>query len=83
MGSIGWSSVSVTSGSGIDVDAFVEQVLHAERAPVRLLETQQTEFNARAAALRELTTKLLDLQKKVNALKDVEQPWYIVSPLWG
>jgi len=71
VGSFGLSSVSASSASGIDVVAFVEQVLYAERAPVRLLQTQQTQFNSQASALRDLTTKLLDLQTKVNALNDV------------
>ena len=59
MGSSGLGSVS--SGSGIDVQAFVDQIIYADRAPVRLLQTQQTQFNAQATALRDLATKLSTL----------------------
>ncbi len=70
MGSSGFNSISSTSGAGIDVQAFVEQILYADRAPVRLLQVQQTQFNAQAAALRDLSAKLGSLVTAVDALKD-------------
>jgi flagellar hook-associated protein 2 len=68
VGSSGLGSVS--SGSGIDVQAFVDQIIYADRAPVRLLQTQQTQFNAQATALRDLATKLSTLETAMDALRD-------------
>ncbi len=68
--SFGFSGVSSSSGSGIDVAAFVEQILFAERAPARLLETQKKLFDSQASALRDINSKLLTLKDKINALKD-------------
>lgn len=70
VGSFGFGPVGSSSGSGIDVQAFVNQVLYADRAPVRLLQTQQTQFNAQASALRDLAAKLSALETAANALKD-------------
>ena len=70
MGSVGFGSLG-PSGSGIDVQAFVEQVLFVERAPVRLWETQRTKLDAQAAAIRDINSKLGALQDAVNALRDL------------
>jgi len=69
MGTFGITSIT-SSGYGIDVQAVVEQILYAERAPVRLWQAQQTTLNSQAAALRDINSKLLDLKTKVDALKD-------------
>ena len=70
MGSVSFGSVG-GSGSGIDVLGFVNQVLFAERAPVRLLETQQVLLDAQSSALSDINTKLSDLKDAINALKDL------------
>ncbi|MCH7978959.1 MAG: flagellar filament capping protein FliD [Acidobacteria bacterium] len=70
MGSVSFGSVG-GSGSGIDVLGFVNQVLFAERAPVRLLETQKVLLDAQSSALSDINTKLSDLKDAINALKDL------------
>ena len=70
MGSVNFGSVG-GSGSGIDVLGFVNQVLFAERAPVRMLETQQVLLDAQSSALSDINTKLNDLKTAINALKDL------------
>lgn len=68
MGTFGIGSTGL--GSGFDVQALVDQIIFAERSPVRLLETQQTQFNAQAAALTGLQTKLAALKDKIAGWKD-------------
>lgn len=68
MGTFGIGSTGL--GAGFDVQGLVDQIIFAERGSARLLESQQTQFNARAAALTSLQSKLSALKDKVAALKD-------------
>ncbi len=63
---------SAMSGQyGIDVQATVDQILYAERLPERMWQQQQTVLDARASALRDMRAKLLVLEDKLDALKDL------------
>lgn len=73
MGTFGIGSTGL--GAGFDVQALVDQIITAERGPVRLLQTQQIHFNAQAAALTSLQTKLTALKDKVTALHDPLGPF--------
>lgn len=55
-------------GGGLDVQAIVNQILFAERAPVRSLQQKESKINSQAAAYRELKTKLLALSSAADAL---------------
>ena len=71
MGSIG-SSVSLAgSGTGIDVQGFVNQILTADRAPERIWQRQQTVIGSQTSALNNINTKLTDFLTSVNSLADV------------
>src|SRR5581483_9825917 len=60
-----------SSGSGIDVNATVDQILYAERGPERLMQTQQAVLNQQTSALNSINSNLTSLVDKVNALKDI------------
>lgn len=72
MGSVGLNSITSSSaGGGIDVQGIVDQIIYSERAPERLMQAQQTQLNSEAAALRDINSKLTDLQAKVDSLNDL------------
>jgi flagellar hook-associated protein 2 len=60
-----------SSGSGIDVNATVDQLLYAERAPERLMQSQQSQLSVQTNVLDAINGNLSTLLEKVNALKDV------------
>ncbi|HWR36706.1 MAG TPA: flagellar filament capping protein FliD [Clostridia bacterium] len=62
---------SGSSGTGLDVGATVDQIMYAERAPERLMQSQQQMLNAQASALRDIQSRLTTLGNTVNSLKDV------------
>src|SRR5581483_10244367 len=68
---LGLNNGNATAGSGIDVTAFVNQILDAERAPERLWQQQQSTLSRQAAALNSINSSLNVLQDKVNVLKDL------------
>ncbi len=59
-----------SSGTGLDVNATVDQILYAERAPERLMQAQQSALSAQTAALNSINSKLSTLKDKIDALKD-------------
>jgi flagellar hook-associated protein 2 len=65
------ASSNSSTGSGIDVQGTVNQILAADRAPEQLWQTQVGTFNAKSSALQGINSDLQDLQTKVNALNDV------------
>lgn len=67
-------STNLTSGSGLDVQATVDQLIDVERAPERLMQSQQSLLNSQATALQGLQTKLGTLEDAVFALKDFAGP---------
>lgn len=58
------------SGSGIDVQGTVDQLIYAEQAPERLLQQQQQQLDTQAAALTDINAKLSTLEDTVVALRD-------------
>lgn len=74
---IGASSLS--SGSGIDVDAIVSNMVEAARAPERTLATQQLKLQAQQAALNEIAADLTTLDSSVNELNDPLGPFSTLS----
>ncbi len=65
------ASSSLSSGTGLDVGATVDQLMIAERAPERLLQSQQQTLSAQASALRDLNNRLETLETRINTLKDI------------
>lgn len=66
-----FSTSSVTSGSGIDVDAVVSQLIEVERAPERTWQAQQKRLQSEATALNNLSSRLSALDSSMDSLKDV------------
>ena len=62
---------SLSSGTGLDVTATVDQLMQTARAPERVWQSQQQTLSAQATALRSLSTKLDTLETRINDLKDV------------
>ncbi len=63
-------SSSLTSGSGLDVQATVDQLIYTERAPERLMQTQKAKLDSQATALNSIQTRLSSLEDAVFDLKD-------------
>lgn len=63
---------SLTSGSGIDVQSTVDQLMYAALAPERLMQSQQRELQARSAVLSDLAGKMATLKSAVNDLRDLD-----------
>jgi flagellar hook-associated protein 2 len=71
MSSIG---TNLSSGSGLDVQATVDQLIYVERAPERLMQSQQSLLDSQSTTLKGLQTKLGALEDSVFALKDFAGP---------
>ena len=71
LNSLGMNQSTVSSGSGIDVTAVVNQILDAARAPERLWQQQQSTFTAQSNALNSINSGLSALQTAMRALSDV------------
>lgn len=69
MSTIGTNSLS--SGTGLDVGAVVDQLIYTESAPERLWQAQQQMLNAQASALRDLNSRMETLESRTNSLKDI------------
>lgn len=65
------STTSLTSGSGLDVDSVVSQLIDVERAPEKIWQAQQQLLQQQASALTSLNTKLGLLDTTMDSLKDV------------
>src|SRR3954470_9019758 len=63
-------SSTLSSGSGIDVDTIVSNMVEAERAPERVWQTQQLRLQAQQAALNQLNSNLLTLDSRMDDMKD-------------
>jgi flagellar hook-associated protein 2 len=61
---------SLSSGSGLDVQATVDQLIYSERAPERLMQQQQSKLNTQAATMRSIQSKFQNLENTVDSLKD-------------
>lgn len=69
MGSISFTNPAST-GSGIDVQAMVDQAIQAASGPLQLMQQELTTLTGQAAALNEIEGKLSALQTAVQALSD-------------
>jgi flagellar hook-associated protein 2 len=71
------ASISLTSlatGStqnGIDVQAVVDQIMYAERAPERLWQQQQARLDSQSGVLNDIQNKLDSLESAFNSLTDI------------
>ncbi|HLH09700.1 MAG TPA: flagellar filament capping protein FliD [Terriglobales bacterium] len=59
---------SLTSGSGIDVQGTVDQLMSLQRAPLTQMQRQQAALQSQASALTNIQTKLESLQSAVQEL---------------
>jgi flagellar hook-associated protein 2 len=64
-------SSTLSSSTGLDVGATVEQLMQVERAPENLWKSQQQSIAAQASALRDFNNRLDTLETRTNTLKDV------------
>lgn len=69
MGSISFANAA-SSGSGIDVQAMVDQAIQAASGPLQLMQQQLAQLSGQAAALNEIEGKLTALQTAMQALSD-------------
>jgi flagellar hook-associated protein 2 len=63
-----------SSGSGLDVGSTVDQLLYVERAPERLMQSQQSAITAKLSVLQGLQSKLDALEDTTNLLRDYAGP---------
>ena len=70
MGTYGLTAVGTGSGTGLDIQALVDQVIYAERAPARRMEAEQQTLTFQASTYRDINAKLLDLKARIATLKD-------------
>ncbi len=61
------------AGAGLDVIGLVDQLIFAESATVRRLESKQSGVETKIQAYKDLITKLADLESKISALNDTEK----------
>ena len=65
------STVSASSsGSGIDVQGTVDQLMQVERQPETAMKNQQTKLNTQASAIGTINNALSTLQSKIQVLTD-------------
>lgn len=60
---------SLGSGSGLDLEGLVTNLMNAERTPLIALQKQEASFNSTISALGSLKSKLSELQTAANGLK--------------
>jgi flagellar hook-associated protein 2 len=63
-----------SSSSGLDVGSTVDQLLYVERAPERLMQTQQSVITSKVTALQGLQSKLNELEDTTALLRDYSGP---------
>lgn len=64
-------SSTLSSSTGLDVGATVDQLMQVERAPEQLWKIQQQAIAAQASALRDFNSRLETLETRSNTLKDI------------
>lgn len=57
-------------GSGLDTDTIVSQLMALERRPLTLLQQKSDKLSTEANAWRDLNSRLLNLQNRLNDLKN-------------
>jgi flagellar hook-associated protein 2 len=61
---------SLTSGTGIDVQSTVDQLMSLQKAPLTQMQQQQTDLTSETSALADIQTKLQSLESTVQSLGD-------------
>ena len=61
---------SLTSGSGIDVQSTVDQLMSLQKAPLTHMQQQQTKLTSQTSALTDIQRKLQSLENVVQSLGD-------------
>jgi len=61
---------SLTSGSGIDVQSTVEQLMSLQKAPLTQMQQQQTKLTSQTSALTDIQRRLQSLENVVQSLGD-------------
>jgi flagellar hook-associated protein 2 len=69
VGSISFANAA-SSGSGIDVQAMVDQAIQAASGPLQLMQQQLATLSGQAAALNEIEGKLTALETAIQTLSD-------------
>ncbi len=64
------SGATLSSGSGIDVQTTVSQMVYAAQAPERIWQSQQKKLQTEANAFNQLNNELSSLSTAVDALRD-------------
>ena len=59
---------SLTSGSGIDVQSTVDQLMSLQKAPLTQMQQQQTDLASETSALTDIQAKLQSLENVVQSL---------------
>lgn len=59
---------SLTSGTGIDVQSTVDQLMSLQRAPLTQMQRQQASLQSETSALTDIQTKLQSLQTVMQEL---------------
>jgi flagellar hook-associated protein 2 len=59
---------SLTSGSGIDVQSTVDQLMSLQKAPLTQMQRQQTKLQSQSSALTDIQTKLQSLETVIQEL---------------
>ena len=63
------SSLSISGlASGLDTDAIVQKMMAVERRPQASLKLQQSQSQVRRDALRDISTRLVNLQSAIRDL---------------
>jgi flagellar hook-associated protein 2 len=60
---------SLGSGSGLDLEGLITNLMNAERTPLIALQKKESSYNTTISALGSLKSKLSELQTAANALK--------------
>lgn len=64
-------SSTLSSSTGLDVGATVDQLMQTERVPEQQWKAQQQTVSAQASALREFNSRLETLETRANTLSDL------------
>ncbi|TDX58902.1 flagellar filament capping protein FliD [Orenia marismortui] len=61
--------ISLGGFSGLDTDSIIQQLMYVERAPIRRMESKQSEINNEISAWQNMNTSLDTLKKQVEEFK--------------
>lgn len=61
---------SLTSGSGIDVQGTVDQLMSLEKAPLTMIKQQQQDLSTETSVLNDIKSRLQSLETSIQSLED-------------